>query len=100
MKKEKKWGWLRLLLGVFLVLFALIAAVGWYVDPYMRYHAPRLDKFYYFYASGDERAVNPAIARYIPTEGLITGTSMTENFKASEAEQLFDVPFQKLPLPV
>lgn len=99
MKKQRKWGILALLLGVFLVLFALIAAVGWYVDPYMRYHAPRLDTFYYFYESGEERAVNPAIARYVPTDGLITGTSMTENFKASEAERLFGAGFQKLPLP-
>lgn len=99
MRKENKWRWIALLAGTFLVLFVLIAALGWYIDPYMRYHAPRLDTFLYFYESEDERAVNPAIARYIPTEGLITGTSMTENFRASEAEQLFGIPFQKLPLP-
>ena len=99
MKKRKKWSWLLQLLTVFLVLFALIAVAGWYVDPYMRYHAPRLEEFYYFYESGDERAVSPAIVRYLPTDGIITGTSMTENFKASEAERLFGVSFQKLPLP-
>lgn len=97
--KKNKWSWLGIFLGAFLTLFALVAAAGWYVDPYMRYHAPRLDEFYYFYDAGNERAVNPGIARYVPTDALITGTSMTENFKASEAEQLFGVVFQKLPLP-
>lgn len=99
MKKHNNWRWLGLFLGIFLTFFVCIAAVGRYVDPYMRYHAPRLEKFYYFYDEKDARAISPAIAKYISTDGMITGTSMTENFKASEAEQLFDVSFQKLPLP-
>ena len=64
------------------------------VDPFMHYHAPRKD---YFYRLDNERSQNNGIIRHFKYEGLITGSSMTENFKTSEAEELFGGRFIKVP---
>lgn len=85
------------LLTVAAALAMTLAAAGLtvWVDPYLRYHRPGLDTFYY--TLDNERAQNDGLARFLDYEGVITGTSMTQNFRTSEAEPLFGIRFLKAP---
>jgi hypothetical protein len=90
--KAKKWllGW-----GV-IVLCALSFIIYrvYRVDPFFHYHKPATDT--YFYVLNNQRAQNDGICKHFDYDGIITGTSMTENFRASEADQLFGQNFAKV----
>ena len=79
-------------------LFAT-AAITIYRDPFFHYHAP-LPGYRYpqkEYPENNERYLNDGITKNFSYGGIITGTSMTENMKASDAERLFDARFIKVP---
>ena len=80
----KKWFW-TLFIIIFSVL-VLMAGMVAYLDPFFHYHAPR-EGFYY--TLDNERSQNDGITRHFNYDAIITGTSMTENFKASEFDSLF-----------
>lgn len=65
------------------------------VDPFFHYHKP--DTSTYFYSLNNQRSQNDGISKYFDYQGLITGTSMAENFKTSEAEAIFGGTFIKVP---
>ena len=91
--KSKLW-----ITGFFVaIIIALLIAASWVVriDPYFHYHEPNTSG--YFYPINNQRAQNDGISRNFKYEGLITGTSMTENFKTSEAEEIFGCSFIKVP---
>lgn len=93
----KRWtlGTLAALAAVFLFTASLTV----YRDPFFHYHTP-LPGYDYpqkQYPENNERYLNDGISRNFSYEGIITGTSMTENMKASDAESLFDVRFIKVP---
>lgn len=67
-------------------LLLVVAAVAW-VDPYMHYHKPLTDSFYYTLCN--QRSQNDGITKHFDYDAIITGTSMTENFKASEMDAVF-----------
>lgn len=74
----------------FIFLFAqlfTIALCVYIVDPYFHYHEPRIDKYYYELDS--ERPQNNGILRNFDYDAIITGTSMTNNFKTSEMDEIF-----------
>lgn len=78
--------------------FILTASITVYKDPFFHYHAP-LSEYNYpqkEYPDNNERYLNDGISRNFSYDGIITGTSMTENFKASEADALFDARFIKV----
>lgn len=85
--KSKIWliGWLVL------VLIPLIVIAGYVIkiDPYFHYHKP--DTQSYFYCLNNQRSQNDGISRHFEYDALITGTSMTENFKTSEMDEIFHV---------
>ena len=85
--KAKKWiiGWLALIL----VGLGTMGAWVYRVDPYMHFHKP--DTETYFYSLNNQRSQNSGIVKNFDYTALIAGTSMTENFKASEADRIFDV---------
>lgn len=89
--KAKKWMTIFLLLtgGMFL-LTALMTA---WLDPFFVYRAPR-EGFYY--TLSNERAQNAGIVTHFSYDALITGTSMTQNFRTGEAEALFEGSFVKV----
>ena len=64
------------------------------IDPYFHYHAPLESLEYPLY---NQRYQNDGIARHFEYNAIITGTSMTENMKASEWDDLFGVQTVKLP---
>lgn len=90
--KEKKWFCRTILYLVFcLTVFAIIMIV---VDPYFHFHAPIKGSAYRLY---EERYINDGIARHFEYNAIITGTSMTQNFKTSEFDELFGCTSVKLP---
>lgn len=79
--------------------FILTASVTVYRDPFFHYHAP-LPNYNYpqkTYPDSGERYINDGISKNFSYDGIITGTSVTENFKTSEADILFDACFIKVP---
>jgi hypothetical protein len=62
------------------------------IDPYFHYHAP-IEGISYIL--NNERTQNDGILRHFDYDALITGTSMSENFKTSLADELFDAHFVK-----
>lgn len=93
MKSEKKY---VMLMGCFILLFLIgIGSVMLYVDPVFHYHKPIEGIAYKFYEG--ERYVNDGITRNFEYNAIITGTSMTENFKTSECNEIFGVNAIKVP---
>lgn len=87
--------WLLAFAVCIAALLFFVTRVTVIADPFFHYHAPYTDRFYY--TLDNERSQNDGIMRHFSYDGLITGTSMTQNFKASEAEALFGGTFVKLP---
>lgn len=91
-KKPKIWvtGYLVLVfISLFIVALSVIK-----IDPYFHFHKPNTD---YYYTLDNQRCQNDGMARNFDYEGVITGSSMTENFRTSEATDIFGCEFIKLP---
>ena len=91
--KSKKW-----LTGWFVLVVITLCVIGGFVykiDPYFHYHEP--DTETYFYPLNNERSQNDGICKHFEYDALITGTSMTENFKTSEMNEIFGVNSIKVP---
>lgn len=81
---NKKWSICFLTLALTLLIAA--AALTGVIDPFFHYHAP-LDALEY--PLNNQRYQNDGIVKNFSYDALITGTSMTENFKTSEFDALF-----------
>jgi len=77
-----------------LAVLVIIASVTVIIDPYVHYHKPLEGISYRF---SDERYINDGIARNYDYEAVIIGTSMIQNFKPSEWENLTGEKTIKLP---
>lgn len=84
--KAKTWN--RVVIGGTVMLLSVIAGITAWVDPFLHYHAP-LPSLQY--PLKDERYQNDGIIRHYEYDALITGTSMTSNFKPSEMNELWGV---------
>ena len=84
---SKKWllGWFILVM----VPLISISALVYKIDPYFHYHKPDTEN--YFYILNNQRSQNDGISKHFDYNALITGTSMTENFKTSEFDKIFGV---------
>lgn len=89
---DKKW--FRTMLIMLVGLLTATIAVTVYVDPYFHYHAPNPGINYRLY---EERYINDGIGRNFSYNAVITGTSMVQNFKTSEMDELFGVRTVKVP---
>lgn len=65
-----------------------IAGAVIYVDPFFHYHKPQPDLYH---TLKSQRYQNDGILKNFDYDAIITGTSMTENFKATEFDKLFGV---------
>ena len=65
-----------------------VAAIVPCVDPFFHYHAP-VEGFSYIY--DNERYQNDGITRNFEYDAVITGTSVSENFRATIVDELFNV---------
>ncbi|MBR5597796.1 MAG: hypothetical protein IKW30_10370 [Lachnospiraceae bacterium] len=79
--------------GIILTLGAFIG-INVYVDPLFHYHAPTEGLEYPLY---DERYMNYGIAKHFTYDSIITGTSMTQNFKTSLWDNYFGTTSIKTP---
>ena len=89
---HKKWCILftvTFIAALFLVCFSVILT-----DPFFHYHAP---VSCFRYELENQRSINNGIIRNFDYNAIISGTSMTENFKTSEADALFGKNFIKVP---
>lgn len=94
MDANKKWGIALLaLVGACLIGVSVITAG---IDPFFHYHKPL--KFL-SYPLNNERYQNDGIVKHFDYDAVITGTSMTLNFKTSELDELFDVHSVKASFP-
>ena len=85
------------IIGTFMLAmaaFIAFASITIYIDPLFHYHKP-LENF--SYPLNNERYQNDGITRNFEYDSIITGTSMTENFKTSEADAVFGANFIKVP---
>lgn len=91
--KTKMWiaGWLIIVL----LIAGLLGFWVYKVDPFMHYHKPNTDGYYYLL--DNERSQNDGITKHFDYDALITGTSMTENFKTSEMDAIFNCTSIKVP---
>jgi len=80
---------------IFLMLLTLffIFALVWIVDPYFHFHRPFSFIKYRLY---EERYINDGIGRNFDYDAIITGTSMAQNYKVSELNELFNVNAVKM----
>lgn len=80
-----------------LVISGLVYIAYWVVkvDPFFHYHKP--DTAHYYYSLYNERNQNDGIIRQFDYDAMITGTSMVENVKTSEMDQIFGTHSIKVP---
>lgn len=89
----KKFGILFIIIFIISIGFILLFNV--IIDPYFHYHKPLKNINYYL---NDERHQNYGIVKHFEYDSLITGTSMTQNFKTSEFDELFNANAIKVSL--
>ena len=92
METGKKW--CRNFIASFIMMMVLLGAVIVVVDPYFHYHKPLKCLAYQLY---NERYQNDGIVKHFDYDAIITGTSMTQNFKTSEMDELFGTNAIKVP---
>lgn len=85
MKKNVKLVPFLIILIVPLLIFVTFVAV---VDPFFHYHGPLKG---IAYTLSEERYQNDGIVRHFDYEAMITGSSETQNFRASEFGELWNV---------
>ena len=91
--KAKKW--LIIWFVSVLMVFIAIGACVYKVDPFFHYHKPDVSK--YFYVIDNERSQNDGIEKHFDYNAVITGSSMTQNFKTSEMDEIFGCNSIKVP---
>lgn len=86
MGQQQQKRWFIRCMAAYGVALSVIVLVVWVVDPLFHYHRPFPFLSYKLYY---ERYVNDGILRNFDYDTVIIGTSMAQNFKPSEAEELF-----------
>ena len=84
------------ILTLSLTVLLLLGFVGMnvYVDPLFHYHAPSQS---FEYPLWDERYMNDGITRHFTYDAILTGSSMTENFRTSQWDAYFGTHSIKIP---
>lgn len=90
--KSSKWN--RIVILGTLVMLLCVTFLTIVVDPFFHYHKP-LSIMKYFL--NDERHQNDGISRHFNYSAIITGTSMTENFKTTDFEKIYHMKSIKVP---
>lgn len=80
--------WSIILLTVIITLLLSLGTLIAVIDPYFHYHAPLATLEY---PLKSERYQNDGIVKHFEYDAIITGSSMTQNFKTSEFDELFGV---------
>ena len=86
--------WVTGFLAVTLFLLILGAVPTIFADPYFHFHKPLPQLTYVL---DNQRYQNDGILRNFSYDAVITGTSMTENFKTTQMDALFETNSVKVP---
>lgn len=78
--------WNSIVIAGTLAILAMLAGVTVLVDPFLHYHG---GQNFLAYPLKYERYQNDGIARHYEYDSIITGTSMCQNFKCSEFNELW-----------
>ena len=78
--------WFKIFIIEIGFVFVIIAACNIIIDPFFHYHKPLSGLFYVL---DNQRYQNNGIVRHFDYNAIITGSSMTENFKTSEFNNIF-----------
>ena len=90
---KKNWEkFLKQEIAVTAFFMLLVAVLVVCIDPFFHYHEPIKG---FSYIMDNERYQNDGIVKNFKYDALITGTSVSENFKTSLADELFDATFVK-----
>lgn len=93
--KQKQIIWIAAFFTIVGIILTIVGIWTYKVDPFFHFNKP--DTNAYFYKINNQRSQNDGISKNFDYDGIITGTSMTENFKTSEAENIFGGSFIKVP---
>lgn len=88
--------WMLFYIIIQTIILSCIALIVIVIDPFFHYHKP-LDNLYYTLESQLQRYYNDGITKHFDYNAIVTGTSMTENFKATEVNDIFSVNTIKVP---
>ena len=86
--------WIYIFAAEVFVGVLVLASLSIIVDPFFHYHKPLPGLFYVL---NNERYQNDGILKNFDYDSIITGTSMSENFKTSEFNELFKANAVKVP---
>ncbi len=92
---SKKWSIIYLISVA--VILGYIAFSVYKTDPWFHYRKPDISGHYYGLDPAHERFQNDGILKHFDYQGIITGSSMCENFKTSEADDFWGYSFVKTP---
>lgn len=93
-RSSKKW--VIIFLSTFLILLLGAGAATVIIDPYFHYHKP-LPGLQYPLDLYKARYLNDGIMKHFDYDAIITGSSLTDSFQASEFDRLFGVNSIKVP---
>lgn len=89
--KARQWNILVIGGAVSALLFLAFSTIV--IDPFLHYHGPLS---FLEYPLRDERYQNDGMARHYQYDSIITGTSMSQNFKCSEFDALWNARSLKM----
>lgn len=87
--------WILIYLILVIGALVVVAMQVIRVDPFFHYHQPDTDNYYYIL--NNERSQNDGIIKHFDYDAIITGTSMTQNFKTTEMDEIFGTNSIKIP---
>jgi len=90
--KYKKWSIMTM--SSTMAILTAMAIITVVVDPFFHYHKPIS---WIPYILNNQSYQNPGIVRHFEYDGLITGSSMTENFRTTEFHDILGVNAIKVP---
>ena len=91
-KKMSYEKWFKNCILILAGMLVLIAGIMILFDPFFHYHRPIVK-----YRLTQNRYINDGISRNFDFDGVIIGTSMSQNFKTSQMDALFGTKSVKLP---
>ena len=89
--------WCIKFIAAFLLMVLFFGGLTVAIDPFFHYHKP-VSFLRYRMPDRDERYLNDGIVKHFDYDAIISGTSMIQNFRASEFDALFDTHSVKIPL--
>ncbi len=89
--------WVAIVLAAIIILLLSSIALTAIIDPVFHYHSPLSSLAYPLGGRQEQRYINDGILRHFNYDSVIAGSSLTENFKTTEANALLDANFAKVP---